>query len=294
MEKGKVSVLWMVLAVFLTAGLLWGLPEFSREKLEKTEELRREIRVLNLMNGLDLTQEQMEIILTSAREYQGLMARFEHILRNSQDEMEAVLEEIRSYLRENEEIPSQTVQKYHRLDRESREERLKIQEKMKESAREVEECLEPHQLYQLREFVPCVIPPKGEKRIGQARDYKGLTRGLERIRRVPSPVYQQKKEEIVGRTLEGLKLHAPPFSDMDDEEMKWHIETIYDDVRSLEDAEFEIQKERLAEELISPFKPEIPSGNVMRKIAGFLLSEEVITILEERLNQGDSTGERIS
>ena len=178
MEKGKFSVLWMVLAVFLTAGLLWGLPEFSREKLEKTGELRREIRVLNLMNGLDLTQEQMEIILTSAREYQGLMARFEHILRNSQDEMEAVL--------------------------------------------------------------------------------------------------------------------APLFSDMDDEEMKSHVETVYDDVRSLEDAEFEIQKECLAEELISPFKPEIPSGNVMRKIAGFLLSEEVITILEERLNQGDSTGERIS
>jgi len=294
MKKGKVSVLWMVLAVFLTAGLLWGLPELSREKLEKTEELRREIRVLNLMNGLDLTQEQMEIILTSAREYQGLMARFEHIFLNSQDKMEAVLEEIRSYLRKDREIPSQTVQEYHRLDRESREERLKVQEKMKESAREVEECLEPHQLYKLREFVPCVIPPKGEKRIGQARDYKGLTRGLERIRRVPSSVYKQRKEEIVGRTLEGLKLHAPLFSDMDDEEMKSHVETIYDDVRSLEDAEFEIQKERLAEELISPFKPEIPSGNVMRKIAGFLLSEEVITVLEERLNQGDSTGEQIS
>jgi hypothetical protein len=294
MEKGKVLVLWMVLAVCLTASLLWGLPELSREKLEKTEELRREIRVLNLMNGLDFTQEQMEIILMSAKEYQGLMARFEHVLLNSQDEMEVVLEEIRSYLRENEEIPSQTVQKYHRLDRENREERLKIQEKMKGLARKVEECLEPHQLYQLRKFVPCIIPPKGEKRIGQAKDYEGLTRGLERVRRVPSPVYQQRKEEIVSRTLERLKLHAPPFSDMDDEEMKWHIETIYDDVRSLEDAEFEIQKERLAEELISPFKPEIPSDNVMRKIAGFLLSEEVITVLDERLNQGDSTGERIS
>ena len=294
MEKRKVSVLGMVLAVFLTASLLWGLPEFSREKLGKTEELRREIRVLNLMNGLDLTQEQMEIILMSAREYQGLMARFEHILLNSQDEMEVVLEEIRSYLRKDREIPPQAVQEYHRLDRESREERSKIQEKMKGLAREVEGCLEPHQLYQLREFVPCIIPPKGEKRIGQARDYRGLTRGLERIRRVPSPVYQQRREEIVERTLDGLKLHASPFSDMDDEEMRSHVETIYDDVRSLEDAELEIQKESLAEKLISPFKPEIPSDNIIRKIAGLLLSEEVITVLEERLNRGDSTGEQIS
>ena len=294
MEKAKVSILGMVLAVFWAASLLWGLPEFPREKLEKTEELRREIRVLNLMNGLDLTLEQMEIILASAKEYQRLMARFEHILRNSQDEMEEVLEEVRSYLRENEDIPSQTVQTYHRLDRENREERLKIQEKMKEIAREVEGSLEPHQLYQLREFVPCIIPPKGEKRIGQAKDYKGLTRGLERVRRIPSSVYYQRKAEIVSRTLEGLKLHAPPFSDWDDEEMKRHIETVYEDVRNLEDAEFEIQKERLAEKLISPFKPEIPSGNALRKVAGFLLSEEVIAVLEERLSQADSTGERIS
>ncbi len=292
MEKGKVSVLGMVLVFFMTAGLLWGIPELSREKLEKTEELRREIRLLNLMNGLDLTQEQMEIILASAKESQRLMAQFEHILRNSQDEMEAVLEEIRGYLRENTEIPSQTVQKYHRLDRENRKERLKIQSKMKGLAREVEECLEPHQLYQLREFVPCIIPPKGEKRIGQANDYKGLTRGLERVRRVPAYLYEQKKEEIVSRTLQGLKLHAPPFSDADDEEMRRHIEAIFWEVRTLEDAEFEIQKEHLVEKLISPFKPEIPSGNVIRKVAGFLLSEEVITVLEERLSQGDPTEER--
>lgn len=294
MEKGKVSVLGMVLAVFWAANLAWGLPEFPREKSEKTEELRREIRVLNLMNGLDLTLEQMEIILASAKEYQRLMAQLEHMLSNSQDEMEEVLEEIRSYLRENEDIPSRTAQKYHRLDRENREERLKIQEKMKEIAREVEGSLEPHQLYQLREFVPCIIPPQGEKRIGQAKDYKGLTRGLERVRRIPSSVYYQRKEEIVSRTLEGLKLHAPPFSDWDDEEMKKHIETVYEDVRNLEDVEFEIQKERLAEKLISPFRPDIPSGNSLRKIAGFLLSEEVIAVLEDRLSQGYSIGERIS
>jgi hypothetical protein len=161
---------------------------------------------------------------------------------------------------------------------------------MKGLAEEIEESLEPHQLYQLQEFVPCIIPPKGEKRIGQARDYKGLARSLERIRRIPSRFYQQRRDEIVRRTLEGLKLHAPFFSDLDEEEMKRHIESIYDEVRNLEDAEFEIQKERLAENLISPFKPEVPSNNLMRKIAGFLLSPEVIPVLEARIDRGDSAG----
>ena len=290
MEKGKVSIFFMTMVFVLAAKLLWGLPELSKEKLEKTEELKREIRLLNLINGLDLTPSQMEIVLENAEEKQRMRDQFEKVLLNRQEEMEAVLEEIRSYLRENEEIPPLTVQKYHRLDREIREARLKIQEEIKDLAKEIEESLEPHQLYKLQEFVPCIIPPKGEKRIGQAKDYKGLTRSLERIRRIPSRIYQQRRDEVVRRTLDGLKLHALLFTDLDEEEMKRHVESIYDKVRNLEDAEFEIQKERLAENLISPFKPEIPSNNLMRKIAGFLLSAEVTPVLEARIDRGDSAG----
>lgn len=290
MEKGKISIILGIMVFLFATSLLWGLPGFSEEKLEKTEEMRREIRLLNLINGLDLTPKQMEIVLENAEENQRIRLQFEKALLNRQEEMEAVFEEIRHYLRENKEIPTQAVQKYHRLDREIREARLEIQGEMKGLAEEIEESLEPHQLYQLQEFVPCIIPPKGEKRIGQARDYKGLTRSLERIRRVPSRIYQQRRGEIVRRTLEGLKLHAPFFSDLDEEEMKRHIESIYDEVRNLEDADFEIQKERLAENLISPFKPEIPSNNLMRKIAGFLLSPEVIPILEARIDRGGSAG----
>ncbi len=290
MEKEKVSVISGIMVLFLTSSLLWGLPELSKEKLEKTEEMRREIRLLNLINGLDLTPKQMEIVLENAEEYQSTRAQFEKVLLNRQDEMEIALEEIRRYLRENKEIPPQVAQRYHRLNKEIREARLEIQEEMKDFAKEIEESLEPHQLYQLQEFVPCIIPPRGEKRIGQARDYKGLTRSLERIRRIPSRIYQQRRDEIVGRTLGGLKLHAPFFSDLDEGEMKRHVESIYEEVRNLEDAEFEIQKERLAEDLISPFKPEVSSNNLMRKIAGFLLSEEVIPVLEARIDRGDSAG----
>ncbi|UCE22206.1 MAG: hypothetical protein JSV46_08360 [Candidatus Aminicenantes bacterium] len=289
MEKEKVSAILGIMVFFLTSSLLWGFPELSKEKLEKTEEMRREIRLLNLINGLDLTPKQMEIVLENAEEYQSMRAQFEKVLLNRQDEMETVLEEIRGYLRENKEIPSQVAQQYHRLNREIREARLKIQEEMKDFAKEIEESLEPHQLYQLQEFVPCIIPPKGEMRIGQAKDYKGLTRSLERIRRIPSRLYQQRRDEIMGRTLEGLKLHAPFFSDLNEEEMKRHVELIYDEARNLEDVEFEIQKEQLAEDLISPFKPEVPENNLMRKIAGFLLSEEVIPVLEARIDRGDSS-----
>jgi hypothetical protein len=290
MEKGKVFTFFTAMVVLLTVNPIWGLPESSQEKLGKTEDLRKEIRLLNLINGLDLTQDQMEIVLTNARENKKLRDHFEKALLSKQEEMEVALSEVRSYLRENKEIPPQAVRNYRRLDREVREARLKIQEGMKDLVKEIEESLEPHQLYQLQEFVPCIIPPKGEKRIGQAKDHKGLARNLERIRRVPSRLYQQNKEDIVGKTLDGLKLHAPLFADINNEEMERHIETIYDAVRNLEDAEFEIQKEQLAEDLISPFRPQAPSNSLMRKIAGFLLSAEVIPVLERRVDKGNPSG----
>jgi hypothetical protein len=290
MEKGKIFTFFTAMAVLLTISPILGLPESSQEKLGQTEDLRKEIRLLNLINGLDLTQEQMEIVLANARENKKLRDQFEKALLSKQEEIEVALDEVRSYLRENKEIPPQTVRNYRRLDREVREARLKIQEGMKDLTKEIEESLEPHQLYQLQEFVPCIIPPKGEKRIGQAKDHKGLTRNLERIRRAPSRLYLQNKKEIVGKTLEGLKLHAPLFADINDEEMERRIESIYDDARNLEDAEFEIQKEQLAEDLISPFKPQAPSNSLMRKIAGFLLSAEVIPVLERRIEKGNPTG----
>ena len=294
MEKGKVSILLRAIVFFLAVSIVWALPEDSRDRAAKTEKLRKEIRLLNLFNGLDLTQEQMKTILDGARESQKLRDEYESALARVQDQMEEALDSIRVYLSEDREIPPQTVRDYHSLDREVRKVRLQVQERIAELAREIEESLEPHQLYQLQEFVPCIIPPKGEKRIGQAEDTKGLTRNLERIRRLPSHLYQQRKTEIVGRTCQGLRLHAPPYSEMDDEELRAHVESVFDRMRRLEDAEFEIHKERLAEELISPVKPEIPASNLVRKIAGFLLSEEAVTVLEDRLDRRYPAGRKVS
>ena len=66
--------------------------------------------------------------------------------------------------------------------------------------------------------------------------------------------------------------------------MKRYIQDIYDEIRNLDEAEFKIQKERLAEKLVSPFKPSGPSNNLTRKIEAFLLSSEIMPILEERIN----------
>lgn len=283
MKRQKGIFFWLAVAILLYDSSLLGLTPFQLEKADKAEELKREIQVLNLVNGLDLIQEQMEVILRSAKECLKLREQFKAILLSRSDEMGRMLKEIRGYLYEKKEIPPALIQNYRRLDGEIKRARLEMEEKIDGLAKKVEENLAFHQLYQLQKFIPCIIPPKGEERIGQAADYKGLAQNLERIREIPDYLYQRKKEEIFARALENMKFHKPPGAKIDEPEMKKQIQAVFDEVRILEDADFEIQKERLAEELASPLKPQIFSNDLSRKIAAFLFSPEIIPVLEKRV-----------
>ncbi|NIM90899.1 MAG: hypothetical protein GTO17_08120 [Candidatus Aminicenantes bacterium] len=272
--------------LFLAPFFLQSQPK--EKKFNKSEELRREIRLVNLINGLELNSEQMEMILSRAREVEKLRQEFEARLQFRQAEMERVLEEIKSYRKHNQEVPSTTAQSFHHLQTEFKESRLNLMEKTREYAKEIEKTLEEHQVYQLQEFIPCIIPPKGELRIGQTQDHKGLTRGIERIRELPCRFYARKKDQIIERTLARMKLHAPPRVEIDEKEMKKHIGFVLEKARSLKDIEFDLQKDELAAELIAPLKPQTLSSNspLSRKIEAFLLSPEIIPLIEERLESG--------
>lgn len=282
----KIVFSYCLVFLFLAPFFLQSQPK--DKKFNKSEGLRREIRLVNLINGLELDSEQMEMILTRAREVEKLRQEFEATLRLRQAEMERVLEEIKSYRKHNQEVPSAAAQSFHRLQTEFKESRFNLMEKTREYAKEIENTLEEHQVYKLQEFIPCIIPPKGELRIGQAQSHKGLTRGMERIRELPYRFYDRKKDEIIDRTLERMKLHAPPKVEIDEKEMKKHIGSVFEKARSLKDVEFDLQKDKLTAELVSPLKPQALSSSspLSRKIEAFLLSPEIIPLIEERLESG--------
>jgi len=284
MRKGKGVFLIHLIGFFiLSFYFLWGFENPPRKSLGTAEELRQEIRLLNLVNGLELSPEQMERILKDARETKKIKEEFEQNLLSLGTDIEAVLQEIKAHLQENKEIPSQTVRHYQHLDTEIRSARAKMEERIKFLAQELEKSLQPHQLYQLEHFIPCIIPPKGESRIGQAGDSKAQVKNLERIRRIPSFAYERRKGQILEKTLENIKLHAPRGMEIDEQEMTKHIEDIYDRARNLEQTDFEIQKEKLADELFAFSKPPDFSNMAIKKIEFFLLSPAIIPILEERI-----------
>jgi len=282
MQMRKKVLMCLVASLFFTVNFILGVPSVPDTDINRTEELRREIRVFNLVNGLDLTKEQMKMVLENAEKSEHLRKQFKTMLLFKQNEIGIVLEEIKPHLKENRETPSSVARNYHRLSNEIKRAKIEMDERIRELALEVKENLEQHQLYQLEQYVPCVIPPKGESRIGQAKDYKGMTKSFERIRRIPYRIYERRKDNICRRTLDGLKLHAYRGVDFNEKEMIGKVQKIYDKVRRLDAAEFEIQKETLAEELHSLIKPPLNAINLTRKIELFLLSSEIIPILEER------------
>lgn len=253
---------------------------------DKTEGLRREIRLLNLINGLELTPEQMRLIRDKADENKRQADERRSLSQSQKDELDRILEEIRQYRLANQDVPQPLAQRYHTLDAKLKTERARLEETRRRLAREIEKGLDRHQVYALENYVPCVIPPKGESRIGQAADVQGIADRLAKLRSVPDRAYEKRRNLLVTSSLKGIKLKSGRAMDTDnEEELAEKLGEFYDRVRNLTEIDFEVQKEKLTAEFVSLVRPKSISLDLSKKIEIFLLSPEVIPILSAELNR---------
>ena len=152
-------------------------------------------------------------------------------------------------------------------------------------ALEVEGNLEGHQLYGLEHYVPCVIPPEGEARIGQAEDTHAGQALLQRIRDIPDTQFEARKQRIAQRILERVLARLPQSQALaldQEEEAEWML-CFLEQVRGLDEMTFAVRKEELVEEVKSRYaSPEVPVG-VSAKIERHLLDPRIIPLLEENL-----------
>jgi len=277
----KKNIILRVLSILLISAFLGGLGYSQPREQLPSFALRAEISLINLLNGLDLTPAQTTLLLAKAEEAKKLEDRWQTEGQSHKAEMESVLSEIRSYLSQKKELPQELVLRFRRVEDELKSVRAEVEKSKRELAGEVKASLESQQIYQFERFVPCIIPPKGESRVGQAEDPSGLARRLERLRSLPDRPYRFRREEICRAMLAGFQKRFPQAA-LDEEASLEGIGRVLDRCRSLSASEFELQKNGLAEELISLFKPELRFGDITKKIEIFLLSEEIIPVLRER------------
>jgi len=247
-----------------------GKPDRSDETAGKV----RDIQILNLINGLELTQSQKEIVVTKAREAAAIRATYELTLAKNENEFESVINELRAVLVKGG-AASEELRK--RLN-ENKKARTDIEEKIENEtmalAREVEKSLDGRQKYALEHYKPCLIPPDTAN-IGQADEPGGFLKKLDKLRTMTPQEYTKKRMPMAFAAYKRVKTHLPPGTDLDEEnEIEFYL-GFFDKIRAMDEPQYLLKKKELAGELAERYKPKFLPLTLAAKAKNLLLDPRV-------------------
>ena len=251
--------------------------------------MRTQITLYNLVNGLYLTNEQTEFILGKAKELDALRERLEERKKSNAPTLTQALLDLKEEVKQEvPQVSENLAKRIHQGNNLLLRLRKEYIDALGEATEQVKSTLSDNQIYLIKSFKPCLIPPKGPARIGQLSSQGGPTRLLERIRDMPARRYETKKYEIADRIIERLSVRSPRLSAEQLGEAKIELLRTMDDVRKLSDVEFALQKEDMAYEIKNAVLRDKHKENeidVDKRIARFLLSPQIIPVLEEGLSE---------
>ena len=254
--------------------------------IDRLMELHKEIQLLNLINGLELDQAQMEVIIQKAETAKKIREEFStKVKENSQESAQAIqiLRELRNDLMQDKNISQNLRRRVHEIEAEVHRLREQYDERITKLALEIKGILHEHQLYALEQYVPCLIPPEKGSRAGQAENLEGAERQLMRIRNLPYPVFERRKEGIAQATIDRIKRHLPKGYIMDEDAERERILSIFEEARNLSDVDFALRKTELVQRLKSKYELPKPPIDMSVKIERFLLAPEIIPLLKEKM-----------
>lgn len=280
----KYFVFGLLISFFLSQNALGE----SGKCLDMITEVRRDIQLLNLINGLELNKRQMELIVQKAEEAEKIREEFNsRVIRENEAGFIQVLKNLRESLAQGKEASPALKRQVHEKNRIVKELKKNYEERMTEFAVDVQKGLYEHQLYILDQYVPCLILPEGSS-AGQVENLKGAERKLTRIRNMPDTIFERRKEKLAQRTLEALRRRLPRGFIIEEEEEKKRILSILDEARNLADVDFALKKTELAQKLKSKYALPKPPLDISVKIERLLLASRIIPLLKNRLEHYDT------
>jgi hypothetical protein len=248
------------------------------------EAIQAKLHALNLLNGLELKPEQMQLIHDAARQAEAIRAAARAEAGSQETELLAVG---RALLRNAESgsviVPQELKARWHAVNRDLERSRLRTSGRLSELTAKVRDGLEPHQLVALEKYVPCIIPPVETGHIGQADDASRLAKLLERARAIPQDRYESRIPQLIRRLSDRARSQTAPGFIMDRPSLERRLRRAADEARKLSDVDFALHREELAGKLKAELLPDRPPQNIGVKIERLLLQGEVVPILGSRL-----------
>ncbi len=252
-------------------------------KGEEPKKIKQEIILYNLVNGLHLEEKQIESLLTYAKEVNEYRENLNQKLKELEKKEEKVLLSLKEEAKK--EVPhlsKSVVRKFHEIKLKKAQLYKEFRSFLKKKAEEVKNILNETQLYLLENFKPCVIPPKKGLRIGENSD-KSL-RFLERVRKLPSSIYEIRKDEIIQRFIERYKLLHPKVEEEKIEKMRDELEKIMEEAKALSDVEFSLKKNSFLER-IKKIEQTNKKIKIEERINRLLFNPSIIPVLEDIYSQ---------
>ncbi len=255
--------------------------------MEEFHRQRQKISGLNLLNGLYLTEEQMEQIIPLARETRESEEQaLEKLIEiNSDTDFIAALEEHVATLLKGNQPEGELKQTLNRFHGQEVEIGYGLEKKKQELGLKAIDVFSKEQMALIAEFKPCLIAPQDENSTltGSAAGGLHVHNALKKMRRIPDRIWEKRKDKYMERILTQNDKHSPDFLDFDAE--KKRLDKLINKARSYSDAEFELHVQDLANELLLEHGVNYEQKWVATKVANLLLNRDMEAVYVAKLDQ---------
>ncbi|MDQ7780494.1 MAG: hypothetical protein RDV41_12430 [Planctomycetota bacterium] len=275
------------------------------ERTKAIEQLREEINLVNFVNGLNLSEDQLKKLIAISGEVQTRKDSEYAKLQSLLTDTERAFAELKAnLLAKGPNVPQDIEGKASRLNDRLKELRVKMDEEYEGYAKKVCALLTDAQKDVISTFKPCLTPPKNQKNpvlVGQSDGNDIAMKILRGIREMPDKVFQKQREMILERQFDKIKKgHGTELSEAEKTAERERVYKLLDEIRTMDDKKFELDKDRLAtelkvkdraedlhEELKSLTKERDPEV-AEKSTARYFLSPVIVPILEDRLKNLES------
>jgi len=258
----------------------------NTQKGNEIRQIKGEISLLNLLNGLYLSREQLDQLIDLAEQATELRGQY---LADAAPDLDDYIGELSLFRKALYSPSGATQEEKNRVFKWERRVEIMPRDMVAEKLGRIEErvrtVLSDGQIAIIEEFKPCLIPPKNLANpvaVGQASTTEREEAALDIIRRMPDRLYKERRLPIATMIVHsGEREKGKVPEDVKTQMIETYIRKM-DEARRMSDVDFELNRRELAEEF-RLFDDDVTyhKGHQrdLGKISRFLLSDVAAAVL---------------
>jgi hypothetical protein len=256
------------------------------------KKIEQQLHVINLVNSLHLTDEQLKALLPIAEESEKMEKDLNEAMKAKYSEVISSMKDLREHLLDHEDA---TDRQQNRLDKCSMPIYGKIadhKDRMKVLTGKVKSILNVNQLEILLTYEPCIVPQQRDsqpERIGGYSGGENFAEKLDEARNMKDDEYKKYKSDL----LDKQRIFLKTFNDQKQiEAVINQMGKALDEARKLPEVEYEIKRKELSSiNMPSRVKPGATGQEEEVIITRYLLNPYMKTIITHKINNKGKQGD---